>query len=243
MNHVIVDGPGVSGAAEQAFLDSKLFVCGPLDWQCDMGVIRRALVDKRRAFKEPFIEHPPKPPVQKEIQRLIGHAKTLFPTLFPSFKVLTRPNFRRSVMERASFRPMITGPEPLHFDTYGGTAPLVTAYINVSDEPRIYNIGPNFPEILVTHASLLRQLRDAKAKKGEPLDVSYELRQMGQDGEGPLGKKAPRERVELPPSTIWFFNAKTVSHEVVFGRGAVGVSWEVPDCGAKMQADYLRELA
>jgi hypothetical protein len=216
--------------AEKIFLDSQLLVLDGTSWDADLDVIRSGLVDKRRAFKAPYLEREPKPEVRKHVRRLIDHAKWLFPQIYPHF---------RSVEERTSFRPMVTGPEPLHFDSYGGEAPLVTAYINVSDVPRVYKIGPNFPMLVETHPDELRALRDVAIKRGEPLDVSYALRQM--DG-GPLGPQAPRHHVELAPGAIWFFNAKTVSHEVVYGRGAVGISWEVPACGAKMQADYLKEL-
>lgn len=215
-------------SATQAFLDAKLLILDNVPWPAHIEVIQTALSPKKRAFKDPFIERPPSPAVTKQIGNVIAHANKLFAQLYPTFV---------SVEVRTSFRPMITGPEPLHFDTYGGEAPLVTAYINVSDEPREYGIGPNFPTLMLTHPDLLRRL-----KANGAIDVSYPLRQMGQKGEGPFGPLAPRHRVELAPGAIWFFNAKTVSHEVVYGRGAIGISWEVPACGAKMQADYLKEL-
>ncbi len=214
---------------ERVFIESRMLVFDGAPWDADMGLLQAALVDKKRAFKAPFNEGPPDPKIQRQIDLLISDARELFHSLYPSFK---------SIMERVSWRPMITGPEPLHFDTTHNDAPLVTAYINITPEPRVYNIGPNFPMLLKQYPNVMKTLFK-ECKLGAPADVSYALRQMLPNG--PLGANSPRHRVELAPGTIWFFNAKTVSHEVVFGRGAVGVSWECPGCGAKSQAQLYKE--
>lgn len=211
--------------AENIFVGAGLLALDGTPWEADMNRIRTALVKKRREFKAPFSEKEPSKLVRKELRKLQAHAERLFAQLY-SFK---------PTETRVSFRPMITGPEPLHFDTYGGEAPMVTAYINVSNEPRVYGIGPNFPTLVQTHGALLRSM--------EGDDLSYALRQLTAEGKGPLGPEAPRHRVEFAPGAIWFFNAKTVSHEVIHGTGAFGISWECPDCGAPMQADFLKEIA
>ncbi len=214
---------------EAAFRESMLTVIDGVVWDADMALIRSALVAKRREFKAPFIEKEPSKEVRKQVRNLCAHAERLFAQLYPSFE---------SVETRTSFRPMITGPEPLHFDTYGGDAPLVTAYINVSDVPRVYRIGPSFPMLVRDQPDVMRKL----VKEPGSVDLSYFIRQLTAAGLPPLGKDAPRHRVDLAPGSIWFFNAKTVSHEVVFGTGAVGISWEVPGCGAAMQNDLLKGL-
>lgn len=216
---------------EQVFINSRMLVIDEVPWDADVGVLHGALSKKKRAFKEPFNEGPPPAHVQKQIDNVIANAKALFPVLYPDFK---------SIMERVSWRPMVTGPEPLHLDTTHNDAPLVTAYINTSPEPRVYNIGPNLPMLLRGHPKEMKALFEKSRTSGKPLDVSYALRQILPDG--PLGKAAPRHRVELAPGAIWFFNAKTVSHEVVFGRGAIGISWECPGCGAKSQAELFKEM-
>jgi hypothetical protein len=213
--------------AEELFGDAGLLAVDGVEWDADLKLIRTALVKKKRKFKEPFIEKDPPKEVRKELRKLEAHAERLFAQLYPSFK---------SVETRVSFRPMITGPEPLHFDTYGGEAPMVTAYINVSNVPRVYGIGPNFPSLLKTHPKTMRSLAE------EGGDLSYVLRQLTAADNGPLDSRAPRHRVEFAPGAIWFFNAKTVSHEVIYGTGALGISWECPDCGAPMQADLLKEM-
>ncbi|HWI09772.1 MAG TPA: hypothetical protein VNU48_00420 [Burkholderiaceae bacterium] len=214
---------------EQVFKDAGLLAIDGIAWDADMSVIRSALVNKKRAFKAPFIEHEPSEAVSDELHRLGDHARRLFAELYPTFT---------ATEVRTSFRPMITGPEPLHFDSYGGESPMVTAYINVSDEPRVYGIGPNFPTLVETQPMFMHSLA-----KDVGMDLSYALRQRTASGLGPLGPDAPRHRVEFAPGAIWFFNAKTVSHEVIHGTGAFGISWEVPGCGAPMQADLLEKLA
>ncbi len=219
--------------AEEYFRNAGLLVVDGMPWAADLKLIRTALVKTKRAFKAPFIEKDPPKLVRKELRKLQAHAERLFAQLYPSFK---------SVETRVSFRPMITGPEPLHFDTYGGSAPLVTAYINVSKEPRVYGIGPNFPTLVREQPDVMRELAEIDGLLVVD-DLSYSIRQCTADNRGPLGPDAPRHRVEFAPGAIWFFNAKTVSHEVIHGTGALGLSWEVPGCGALMQADYLKGLA
>ena len=221
----------VARGAEFAFLEHHLIVIDGVDWDADMDVIRSGLVKKRREFKGPFREKEPIKAVRKELRRLEAHAERLFKTLYPNF---------RSVQTRPSWRPMITGPEPLHFDTYGGDSPLITSFINVSTVPRKYCVGPNFPALVAEQPSLMRKLVKASIEK--PLDLSYVIRQRTADGLLPLGPDTPRHHIDMAPGAIWFFNAKTVSHEVVYGEGAFGISGEIPACGAAMQADLLKGL-
>jgi len=215
---------------EDAFKCASLTVIDGVMWDTGLTMIQRALVKKHRGFKAPFIEKEPAKEVRRELRRLTEQAEQLFKQLYPSFK---------PIETRTSFRPMITGPEPLHFDTYGGEAPMVTAYINVSAVPRVYGIGPSFPMLVRDEPEVMRLLMK---RDGAGADLSYAIRQLTADGLPPLGEHTPRHRVELAPGAIWFFNAKTVSHEVVYGTGALGLSWECPGCGAPMQGDLLKGL-
>lgn len=222
---------GLTPGAERIFLAHEMLVIDDLDWHADLGVIRSGLVPKHRAFKADYIEKPPTREVQREVDRVIEHAKQLFLVLYPDFD---------SIEERTSFRPMITGPEPLHFDSYGGKNPMVTAYINVSNEPRVYRISHNFQQLVDLHPDMVRAAYKERKKPED--DASYPIRMRTMAGKPPLDPNAPRHEVRLAPGAIWFFNAKTVSHEVVYGTGAIGISWEVPGCGAKLQHDILKEM-
>lgn len=208
------------------YLAHRLCVLDDMPWD-GLDIVRRGLQNKAREFKAPYVEGELAPEVQRGYLAIVEQAKALFPLMFPRFK---------SVMERTSFRPMVTGPEPMHFDSYGGEQPLVTAYINIAEVPRHYRIGNNFPGLLRTHRAEILKL--AKSDK----DITYTLRTEAMNGRGPLGTGAPRHDVKLAPGAIWFFNAKTVSHEVVYGTGAIGISWEVPKAGAKLPPKLLKEL-
>ena len=214
---------------EALFLDHKMLVVTGIEWAADMKALRSGLVKKRRDFKGPFRESEPAKPVRKELRRLGLHMDRVFKQFYPRFA---------PIETRASWRPMITGPEPLHFDTYEG-ATMVTSFINVSKTARKYCVGPSFADLVRDCPEMLREIAATGDRNG---DLSYAIRQRTAEGLPPLGADTPREHVDMPPGSIWFFNAKTVSHEVVYGEGAFSLSWDVPRCGAATQADLLKEV-
>lgn len=218
-------------SADKVFLAHQLLVIDGIDWGDALSVIqRRGLDPTPRAFKEPYTAKPVPADVQAAVEEILQHARQMFPRLYP-----WTPRVAHS-----SFRPMVTGPEPLHYDSYGGDYPLVTAYINVSDEPRTYRIGWTFEQLVEQEPETT--LAAFKERKRNADDASYPIRMRTQKGRPPLGKDAPRHTIELAPGAIWFFNAKTVSHEVVHGTGAIGIGWEVPTSGAKLQREILKGI-
>jgi hypothetical protein len=217
--------------AERLFLDHQLLVIDGIDWGEPLRVIQeRGLEGKSRAFKDPFISDRPAPEVQDAVDAILRAIKELYPLLYT-----WKPTIAHS-----SFRPMITGPEPMHYDSYGGEHPLVTAYMNVSTEPRTYCISYTFEQLLAAHPEETRAAYRERKRPDD--DASYPIRMRTQRGKGPLGHDAPRHTVHLAPGAIWFFNAKTVSHEVVYGAGAIGIGWEVPDSGAELQRATLKRM-
>lgn len=221
---------GSSHDISKTFLGHGLYVIDGIDWGGALEVIQQHGLDpRRREFKAPFIERKPSPEVSEAVGKIVRQAKELYPRLYPW----------PATIAHSSFRPMITGPEPLHYDSYGGKHPLVTAYINVSTTPRIYRIGWSFDQLVAARRD---EVAAAFAERRKPEDdASYPIRMRTQRGKGPLGPDAPRHEVRLAPGAIWFFNAKTVAHEVVYGEGAIGIGWEVPTSGAKLQRDILKE--
>lgn len=213
--------------AREHFRSSRMVVVDATPWSANLDVIRSGLVARKRKFKSPFQQEPVADEVWRELDILRAEFGELFAMMFPGFVVAERNN---------SFRPMITGPEPLHFDTYVTPVPIVTAFVNVSAEPRVYAVGPSFAQLFETHVDEMQAIVDA----GPINDVSYRLRDRTVAGRGPLGNDAPRNRVELAPGACWFFDAKTLSHEVIYGSGADGASWSVPGCGAETQGEIIR---
>lgn len=218
--------------AQDIFLSSRTLVIDGTAWEADMDALRAALIPNRRKFKAPFVSGPPGAALQAELMRLGAHADRLFTELYPDFK----PGPRRD-----SWRPMITGPEPLHFDTYSMEWPMVTSFVNVSGAARVYCLGPSLEELVSGERELMRRIyRDECSGKAD--NLSFRLRRRTDDGRAPLGSEALRARAEFAPGAIWFFSAKTVSHEVVYGEGAMSFSWPLLNSSKPLQADICKAL-
>lgn len=215
--------------AQRAFLDHKLIVRDGVEWGSDMAVLRSGLIKRKRGFKQSFhggIE----PWIQDARGRVAGHAARLFREMFPSFV---------NDGSTGSWRPMITGPEPMHFDTYGDTAPQVVSFMNVSDKPRVYRVGESFKQLVERCPDAMRQVF---GETGNFDDLSYRIRARTVKNQPPINDDSPRHTVKFAPGSIWFFNAKTVSHEVVYGEGAIAFGWPVPDCGADTQQSLMETI-
>ncbi len=210
----------------------QMLVIDGMQWDADMAVLRGGLSNKWRAFKTRFEVRKATPEVMREFMRLGAHAQRLFHRIYPDF-VTTGDR-------RDSFRPMVTGPEPLHFDTFTLPHSLVTSLTNVSAVPRVYNVGPGFAQLVAEHPKEMRRL--IRECKGKLDDLSYHIRARTMADRPPMPMSCPRHRVELAPGSIWFFDAKTCSHEVVYGEGAAGFTWVVPNAGAASQRDLLATL-
>ncbi len=191
-----------------------------------MEEIRRGLIDRRRKFGEPFHVPDEVNASLPAMDAIAMKADDLFRDLYP-FPCVPR---------KYSFRPMITGPEPIHFDTDDAPQPVVTAFINVATSPRTYRIGPTFSDLVREQPE---QMREVICNGG---NTSYAIRGRTINDDPPLRAHGPAHRVDFAPGAIWFFNAKTVSHQIVHGTGAIGRSWLLPPGSAPMQADLLREL-
>lgn len=214
------------------FRRGQMLVIDNVQWDADFAVLRSGLIKKWRAFKTRFEIRKATPEVMQEFMRLGSHAERLFHSIYPSF-IATGDR-------RDSFRPMITGPEPLHFDTYTLPHSLVTSLTNVSTVPRVYNVGMGFGQLVERYPKDMR--RAMNECKGKLDNMSYFIRTRTEADRPPLPKSGPRHRVELAPGSIWFFDAKTCSHEVVYGEGAAGFTWVVPNAGASSQRELLEAL-
>lgn len=207
------------------FRAADLICIDGIEWPA-MEEVRRGLIDKRRKFGEPFHAPDEIKASLPAMDAIAMKADDLFCDLYP-FPPMPR---------KYSFRPMITGPEPIHFDTDDAPQPVVTAFINVATTPRRYSVGPTFADLVRDQPDQMRQII---ANGG---NTSYAIRGSTVRGEGPLLNSGPAHRVDFAPGAIWFFCAKRVSHQIVYGAGAIGRSWILPPGSAPMQVDLLREL-
>jgi hypothetical protein len=212
---------------ESLYVQDALLVIEHPQWTADMAFLTAHLEATERAFKQPYFTREPGPKLRATIDKALGDATLMFEQLYPHFNA--RPG-RHTL--RSSWRPMITRNEPMHYDTYQGEHPLVTSYINISPSMRHYNIGPTLRQLCEREPAAVRAIY----RKYGP-ECLYRLREMK---DGPL-TRCQRVRVEFAPGAIWFFNAKTVAHEVVYGEGALGASWEVAGV-AEMPPEILRRM-
>jgi hypothetical protein len=208
------------------FGQSHIAVIDGVEWP-GMATVRAGLIRKRRAFKAPF--HPEMPAAVMEDYEVMVQAIRDF-----ALPLLTE----RHEDDRSSFRPMITGPEPMHFDSYEAPRAVLQCFVNVAATPRIYRVGPTFQRLVETQPDAMRKV----ATTCGPHGLSYSIRRNTVAGLPPLPSDGDSHTVEFAPGAIWIFNGKTASHEVVYGEGAVAVAWVLPDSTMPTQESLMETL-
>lgn len=214
------------GEALRILRAAEMLVLDGVPWHADLDVVRAGLIAKRRGPAEPFGGLDASPAVMAEVGKLAEQADALRVALYEL------PCTALDVM----FRPMVSGPEPMHFDTFDDSGGCwISAFINVAATPRKYCLGPSLPSL---DPSIVHEVvREGEAGKG----FSYLVRERTMAGRPPLDAGAPRHELDLAPGAIWFFNSKTVSHELLHGEGAVSIGWLVPGA-APTQAEVLKAM-
>lgn len=212
------------------YLAAHLFVVDGFPWSTLEGV-RSGLIPKRRTFKSPFhAQDDISDEVWAATEIMTRELQGLFDRMYPQV-VWVETN--------KSFRPMITRDEPMHFDTYS-TPPAITSFINVAETSRRYRVGPTFPQLVQEQPDAMRHV--IEGCNGDLKHLSYIIRDRTFRDLPPIARDCPSHAVDFAPGAVWFFNAKLVSHEVVYGEGALGHSWEVPSAGVRTQLDYIEGL-
>jgi hypothetical protein len=210
-----------------------MLVIDGIQWQADFDVIRGGLEPVGREFKGPWHFDIPDD-VAHQVEFLQSEADALFHRLYAGCVVVDR---------EASFRALITGPDPMHFDTKVTKHPVITSFINVATTPRLYRVGPTFKQVCDQHSELMIRIWHEATKIRGHHDASYVLRKRTTRGMPPLGDEAaPFHEVALAPGTIWFMDAKTLAHTAIYGEGAVMVAWEVEGIVAPQQPKLFRKM-
>lgn len=212
------------------FNASHVVIVDGIDWP-GMADIQAGLIPEQRKFKSSF--HPdviPNPEITwRGMDLMVAACTDLFERMFP----------KQLGPRHSSLRPMITGPEPMHFDSYAVKPTVLTSFINIAPTPRRYRFGPTFAALLAEQPDAMRAI----VKKCTDLgSISYEIRENTAKDQLPLPSSAAAHVVEFAPGTMWFFNGKTASHEVVYGEGAMGISWELINSPAQTQLDLIKIL-
>ncbi len=188
--------------------------------------LREGLSSVRRNFKDKFNQGSPDTPTFKSALEEAGRRLTqLAATLF---------NYALVPAGKVSYRPMISENEPLHFDTYHvdcGQISLMSV-LNFDIKPRLWQVGYNFREVCTSHRKDVQNILSGMPPNTSP---SVPLRTAGLQGIGPLREGAPVHKIAFAPNAVWFANPKTISHQILYGNGALFRTWEVevPNCGCQ----------
>lgn len=213
--------------AESVWRSPGILVLDGYPWTRPLSYLQRYQDPRRRRFDSPF--------------SLLDTPKEVLDSYSIDIDLLLSRLFagRQPLEIRKSWRPMLSGPEPLHFDTFKeNNTSTITAYLNVSRSPRRYGVSHDF-------ATLLRLNSDYISKMSEPIfpveHFCFRLRVLGANGQGPLGPSAPRHQMQFASGAVWIFNPKLVSHELIHGDGAYCYSWRIKKEGQNTE-DILKEV-
>ena len=189
--------------------------------------LKTALLNERRYWKQRF---------NQGLENTSDEFKTSYAKAFKVIHEIAKELFGYVLENKASksFRPLLTIDEPLHFDTYevpcGQTS--LMAVLNFDFLDRIWHVGPSLEDLISNNTEYFIKTRKS-LKPNENLMVR--VREDGKKGIGPLADISNIQRIGFTENTLWFANPKTVSHQIVYGGGALFVQWliEEPDCGCQ----------
>lgn len=213
--------------ANTLFCNSGFMVLDGTTWD-GLAQARTGIIREHRKFGASFHPDDIAPSAVAGINLMVAQVESLVARLFLEPKS----------DKHSSFRPMLTGPEPMHFDVYKAPLPILTCFVNIAETARVYRIGPTFGRLIETHPKAMRYIASQCDEHG----MSYRIRDLTMAGLPPMPKDGPAHEVALAPGAIWFFNGKTVSHEVVYGEAALGISWELPESKAHSQQGLMRAI-
>jgi hypothetical protein len=198
-----------------------------------LGGLREGRSTERRKFKEKFNRGLPKGEAFEKAYDQAGERMT----------ELTRKLFGYDLpsVSARSYRPMITENEPLHYDTYEvecGKISLMSV-LNFDIRPRVWRVGPSFRDICRESREDVEEILKTKHPGESP---SVPLRSAGLRGVGPLKATTPLHEIEFAPGAVWYANPKTVSHQIVYGGGALFEQWNVDTQQCECQACTIEKL-
>lgn len=195
--------------------------------------LREGLLQERRKFKEKFNRgHPATETFERAYKKVSKRITELTRALF---------GYDLPIISAASYRPMITENEPLHFDTYEvecGKISLMSV-LNFDVRPRVWKVGPSFREICRESSQDVESILKNKHPGESP---SIPLRSAGLRGSGPLKPGTPLHHIEFAPGAVWYANPKTISHQIVYGGGAYFEQWTIGVANCECQSCIIEEL-
>ncbi len=146
----------------------------------------------------------------------LGAARGIYRELERLERILA-PDYEVTEPRRGGLRPMITGPEPMHVDTWNDGGRLALTAFVCFDDVRVWDVGPNLVELCRAVPDAMR----AVWARGRP-GFATRLRALTMRNAGPLPDDGPAHRCEFGEGAVWFCNSKIVPHAIRHGGGAVG---------------------
>lgn len=206
-----------------------IVVIDNLVWNYDKKLVQKNLEHNCRIFDGEFKTISPLPEVMTELKLIQNQIAILVKEIFSAY------SYERNG-HGIGYRPMVTGPEWMHFDTKPVDKMALTCYLNLDNLPRIYKISHTFPWLIKNERKAMTKLK--KAESFYPVTIRANTIK----NKGVINNRTPKHTILFDPGTIWFFNPHMVSHEVVFGRGAMGQSWWVLNSKCKTQTELMEKL-
>lgn len=198
-------------------------------WNFNQKLIQKSFENKCRSFDEKFKTEVISENVAIELQIIKQQIIELTEFLFSKYSLI-------ACIKTKSYRPMITGPEWMHFDTKLIDKLLLTSYLNLDSLPRIYKISHTFSYLIHNNYKKIKKLN----KLNESVAVA--IREETIRNTGLINNLTPKHLILLDYGTIWFFNPHIISHEIIFGRGAMGQGNFVSNSKVKSQKQLLEEI-
>lgn len=200
--------------------NAGILVIDNIDWKFNFNKIQKGL--KNRTFREydsKFVDKNLDIEIVNELRKGQQEVFDIFKQLFPNYKYKDRGKYSLGL------RNMITGPEPMHFDTKPYDQLILTSYINLDTQPRIYKISYTFKYLIETYPRWMKKLKALNK------NIPREMREITIKNKGRLTNKSPKHIAIFSPKTLWFFDPQLIAHEVIFGRGTMAQTWFVTNFG------------
>ncbi len=214
------------------FSESDILAVDGVNWGADFETIYDALSSKPRKFEDLFNDGQPEQDVAMELNTILLKVGDLIKTMYEGWE---------GEITRWGWRNMPSGPEPMHLDTYDQAGcPRMTIFVNVSPEPREYRVGWRLADLCEDQAQLIKDIWERCSRNARHFSVVMRKRWIEKDP--PFDGEVPAHRIRFAPKSIWFFDAKMIFHEVVYGIGAISISWNVTNSEVVLQTNVLRRL-
>ncbi len=206
-----------------------VIVIDNLVWNYNKELVQKNLEHNCRIFDGEFKTTLPLPEVIIQLKTVQSQIAILVKEIFNDY------SYERNG-HGLGYRPMVTGPEWIHFDSKPVDKMVLTCYLNLDILPRIYKISHTFLWLIKNERKAMLKIK--KAESFYPVTIRANTIK----NKGVINNTTPKHTILFDPGTIWFFNPHMISHEVVFGRGAMGQSWWVYNSECKTQTQLMEKL-